>query len=117
MTHGYITNKIDQDPEINADATNKWLNQRFSVHMEGFIYTTQEQEVNTKATMKRREKDHAKKQSLDVRCRVCKEEPVYHLISPFPVLAPSMYLPIRHNQVARRESYCKIPHQNINHQR
>ena len=102
VTHGYMQKKIDQDPEIETDATNQWLDQRFSAHIEGFICATQEQELNTKATRKRREKDQTKKQSMDVRCRVCKEkeESVYHLISSCPVLAPSMYLLMRHNQVA-----------------
>ena len=41
---------------------------------------------------------------MDVRCSVCKEkeESVYHLISSCPVLAPSMYLTMRHNQVTRK---------------
>ena len=35
VTHGYIQKKIDQDPVIDTDATNKWLDQRFSAHIEG----------------------------------------------------------------------------------
>ena len=103
VTHGYLQKKIDQDPAIDTDTTNKWLDQRFSAHIEGFICVTQEQELNTKATRKRREKDQAKKQSMDIRCRVCKEkeESVYHPIGSWPVLAPSMYLRMRHNQVTR----------------
>ena len=73
MTDGYIQKKIDQDPAIDTDASNKWLDQRFSAHIEGFICATQVQELNTKVTRKRREKDQAKKQSMDVRCRVCQE--------------------------------------------
>ena len=63
-----IQKKIDQNPEIDTDTTNKRLDQRFSAHIEGFC-ATQEQELNIKATSKRREKDQAKK-SMDVRCRV-----------------------------------------------
>ena len=105
VTHGYIQKKIDQDPAIDTDATNKWSDQRFSAHIEGFICATQEQELNTKATRKRREKDQAKKQSMDVRCRVCKEkeESVYHLIGSCPVLAPSMYLLIS------KPAICYVP--------
>ena len=91
MTHRHIQKEIDQDPAIDTDATDKWLDQRFSAHIEGFICATQEQELNTKVTRKRREKDQAKKQSMDARGRVCKEkeESVYHLIGSCPVQAPS----------------------------
>ena len=57
MTHGYMQKKIDQDPEINTNTTSKWLDQRFSAHIEGSICATQGQELNAKATRKRREKD------------------------------------------------------------
>ena len=56
VTHGYLQKKIDQDPAIDTDATNKWLDQRFSAHIEGFIRATQEQELNTKATRKKERK-------------------------------------------------------------
>ena len=40
---------------------------------------------------------------MDILCRVSKiaEESVYHLVCACPVLAPTLYLNIRHNQLAR----------------
>ena len=63
----------------------------------------QEQELNTKETQKRREKDIQKKQAMNVKCRVCgeKSESVYHLVGSCSTLAPSLYLKVRHNQIAK----------------
>ena len=63
----------------------------------------QEQEIDTKETRKRREKNPEKKRSMDTRCRVChrQEESTFHLVCSCPVLAPTLYLHSRHNQVAR----------------
>ena len=63
----------------------------------------QEQELDTKETRKRREKNQEKKNRMDIRCRMCNEndETVYHLICSCPKLAPTLYLEARHNQIAR----------------
>ena len=63
----------------------------------------QEQEIDRKETRKRREKNPEKKRSMDTRCRVClrQEESTFHLVWSCPVLAPTLYLHSRHNQVAR----------------
>ena len=52
---------------------------------------------------KRREKNPEKKTSMDTRCRVFhrQEESTFHLVCSCPVLAPTVYLHSRHNQVAR----------------
>ena len=63
----------------------------------------QEQELNTKETQKRREKDIQKKQAMNAKCRVCgeKSESVYHLVGSCSTLSPSLYLKVRHNQIAK----------------
>ena len=63
----------------------------------------QEQELDTKETRKRREKNQEKKNRMHIRCRMCNEndETVYHLICSCPKLAPTLYLEARHNQIAR----------------
>ena len=63
----------------------------------------QEQELNTKETQKRREKDIQKKQAMNAKCRVCgeKSESVYHLVGSCSTLAPSLYLKVTHNQIAK----------------
>ena len=40
---------------------------------------------------------------MDTKCQICgkHEESVYHIVCSCPVLAPIMYLHVRHNQVAR----------------
>ena len=89
--------------EIDMKETNSWLQLRLTSHLESYINTIQEQELNTKETRKRREKDQAKRKQMDTTCRVCgkKGESVYHLICNCPILAPTLYLTVRHNQMAR----------------
>ena len=103
VTHGYLQKKLEQDEFVNMNKTNKWLNQKLSSHVEGFVAAIQEQELDTKDTRKRREKKQERKQQMDIRCRVCgkHEESVYHLVCSCPVLAPTLYLEARHNQIAR----------------
>ena len=82
---------------------NKWLNLRLTAHVEGYVKAIQEQELNTKETQRRREKDIQKKRTRDTRCRVCdqKGESVYHLVCSCPALAPTLYLKAPHNQITR----------------
>ena len=102
VTHGYLQKTLSEDETIDMKKTNKWLNLHLPAHTEGYITAIQEQELDTKETRKRREKHPEKKKSMDILCRVCKkaEESVYHLVCACPVLAPTLYLNIRHNQVA-----------------
>ena len=52
---------------------------------------------------KQRERDQEKRRKMDSSCRVCgkAEENIFHIIGACPVLAPTMYLKSRHNQVAK----------------
>ena len=103
VTHGYLAKKLEEDETVDISKTNKWMNLRLTAHVEGFITAAQEQEMNMKETQKRRGKDPQKKRTKDTRCRICNEhaESVYHVICSCPVLAPTLYLDVRHNQVAK----------------
>ena len=61
------------------------------------------QELNSKETQRRREKDIRRKRTIDTRCRVCdqKGESVHHLVCSCPALAPALYLKVRHNQITK----------------
>ena len=84
--------------------TNSWLGLKLSSHIyiEGFMAAVQEKELDMKETRKRREKNQQRKKEMDTKCRICQqqEESVYHLICSCPVLAPTLYLDRRHNQIA-----------------
>ena len=104
VTHGYLQNKLNNNEFIDMKATNKWLDLRLTSHLEGYTVAIMEQEINTKETMKRKEKDLDKKCHMDTKCRICSrsdEESVFHLVCSCPILAPTLYLHVRHNQVAR----------------
>ena len=74
-----------------------------SFHIEGYITAIQEQELNTKGAMKRKEENLEKKGKLDNICRLCKKstETFFHLISSCPEISSSLYLYLRHNAVAK----------------
>ena len=102
-THGYLQRQTQEDNCIDQKATQKWLKLRLTSHVEGFVMAVQEQEIDTKETRKRREKNPEKKRSMDTCCRVChrQEESTFHLVCSCPVLAPTLYLHSCHNQVTR----------------
>ena len=103
VTHGYLTSQLEKDEHIDKTATNNWLQLRFSAHIEGYLMAVQKQELDTKATRKRREEDEDKKRKMGTRCRACheNEESVFHSVCSCPHLAPTLYLETRHNQTAR----------------
>ena len=103
VTHGYLQNKLNSNEFIDMKATNKWLDLRLTSHLEGYTEAIMEQEINTKETMKRKEKNLDKKRQMDAKCRICSksEESIFHLVCSCPVPAPTLYLGVRHNQVAR----------------
>ena len=59
--------------------------------------------VEHKRDPEKKGKDPQKKRTMDTRCRICNKhaESVYHVICSCPVLAPTLYLDVRHNQVAK----------------
>ena len=71
-------------------------------HTEGYIFAIQEEEINTKALMVKREQ--AKNPEFDKKCRFCHQKAEKYIPTSSAraaVLSASMYLPMRHNVVAR----------------
>ena len=103
VTHGYLQSKLNNNEFIDMKATNKWLDLRLTSHLEGYTVVIMEQEINTKETMKRKGKDLDKKHHMETKCRICSrsEKSVFHIVCSCPILAPTLYLHVRHNQVAR----------------
>ena len=63
----------------------------------------QEQEITTRAVREAREKYPQKNAALSPVCRLClqKEENIFHIVCSCTELFSSMYLPIRHNPIAK----------------
>ena len=103
ITHGYYQTQIECQDEIDTKGRNNWLNLHLTSHLEGFVCTIQEQEIDTKSLRKSRERDQEKRRKMDSSCRVCgkAEENVFHIIGACPVPALTMYLKSRHNQVTK----------------
>ena len=99
MSHGYMQ-KLEEMEEIDIKKANDGLQLRLTSHVEGYISAIQEQELCTKKTRKRREKDQEKKSQMDVKCRICGEhnETVFHLVCNCPSLASALYISVRDNQ-------------------
>ena len=86
--------------DIDNQNTEIWLqNAPFSSHTEGFIFAIQEEETYTNHLAANRDKENNK----SAKCRLCKieNETIHHIIVCYPKLSASMYLPVRHNKVAK----------------
>ena len=97
--HGYLFNKQQSQPNIDTDTTNTWLNDQFRTsHIEGYICAIQEQEIRTRLLINKRENNNA-----NPKCRFCKtnDESIFHILNSCSHLSVSMYLPVRHNEVAK----------------
>ena len=109
--HGYIHQKQAAIEGYNKKMTNNWINSRgLTSHNEGYIFAITEQEINTRALQSKRE--HAKNQEFDSKCRYChsKNEDIFHLLCSCDSLSASMYLPFRHDEVAKELYNAVIKH-------
>ena len=97
LLHGYLPTKIEKDEEIDDKATAEWMNTGLSSHVEGYTAALQEQEIATRATIKRRMKDG----NLPIKCRLCedKDETVFHVLCSCPKLSGNLYTTARHDHV------------------
>ena len=98
--HGYLKRSRKSVQDIDNQNTEIWLkNAPFSSHTEGFIFAIQEEEIYTNHLAAKRDKENDK----SAKCRPCKTEnkTIHHIIACCPKLSPSMYLPVRHNKVAK----------------
>ena len=95
--HSYIFKKIEEDNEIDKEASHQWLHIGISSHVEGYINAMQEQEIATKATLKQREKDP----TIYAKCRLCdsQDETVLHALGSCPGLLSNLYTTARHDNI------------------
>ena len=97
--HGYLFRKHQGKAEYDKESSHSWLKDRFmSSHIEGYICAVQEQEIRTKQLINKRENPES-----SPKCRFCKtmDESIFHIFNSCNHLSTSMYLPLRHNEVAK----------------
>ncbi len=97
--HGYLVNKQQKQTDYDKEATNAWLKDQFMPsHIEGYICAIQEQEIRTRQLIFKREDP-----TSSPKCRFCKtaEESIFHILNSCNHLSISMYLPVRHDEVAK----------------
>ena len=97
--HGYLFKKQQGQTGYDKEATNAWLQDRFMTsHIEGYICAIQEQEIRTRQLINKRENPES-----SPKCRFCKvmDESIFHILNSCSRLSVSMYLPVRHNEVAK----------------
>ena len=64
VTHSYLQKRLEKDETIDMKKANSWLGLKLSSHIEGFMAAVQEQELDTKETRKRREKNQQRKKKM-----------------------------------------------------
>ena len=97
----------------NKTLSNSWLSKASTIsHTEGYIFAIQEQEINTRALKAKRENKN--NPGFDAKCRFChrKTEDIFHLLCSCDQLSASLYLPMRHDEVAK-VVYNSIIHQHF----
>ena len=84
---------------LDEEASYAWLKDRFMTsHTEGYICAIQEQEIRTRQLINKRENSES-----SPKCRFCKvmDESIFHILNSCSHLSVSMYLPVRHNEIAK----------------
>ena len=95
----YVFKKVEAEKNIDAQASHNWINTGISSHVEGYVTTLQEQEIATRATIKRRNKDR----NNETNCMLCKsqEETEFHVLGSCSSLSSNLYFTTRHDNIAR----------------
>ena len=102
--HGYLNKKIKENENTDQTTSDIWIKEgKFSSHVEGFLFAIKEQEIDTRAPRKMREKNKDVRATLHMNCWLCgrTEESIFHIISSCSYLSRSLYLHARHNPVAK----------------
>ena len=92
VTHSYLQFQIKKNEQINLKETYGWLkSENFSSHVEGYLFSLQEQEINTRAAQKCWERNLDKRRNIDSRCRLCKQKmkiysTLYHPVLHFQIV-------------------------------
>ena len=115
--HGYLFRNREDSNQINESPTHLWLKKSsFSSHVEGYLSAIQEEEIFTRSLKSKRLTD----EHINPNCRLCgnQKETIQQIIASCPNLSASMYLPLRHNNVAnviyqnivpKEEEKCRQP--------
>ena len=115
--HGFIITHQQRVCDYNEQLSHSWLKRQGTIsHTEGFICAIQEQEIRTRALIARREQfDNP---TYDKKCRYCHNhtEDIFHLLCSCGHLSASLYLPVRHNEVAKVVYNTIISQQHKDHQ-
>ena len=104
VTHGYNQKSIGENPDVDQSLSVAWLRKsNQSSHMEGYLLAVDEQEIVTKATAKRRERDPTIQRQMDCKCRLCRkgEETLNHILAFCEEVSSSLYLTYRHNRMGK----------------
>ena len=102
--HGYLERKLKENQDIDQKASNNWLTKgNFSSHIEGYLCSIQEQEIEIRGLLRLREKDLTKRKNMAKVCRICgkADEDIFHIVACCPYLSSNLYLHYRHNPVAK----------------
>ena len=75
------------------------FNAHFSSHVEGYLFAIQEEGINTNNLNSKRDKKH----NMNPKCELfhAEKEAIQHITAACTKLSASMYLPVRHNKVAK----------------
>ena len=99
--HGYVHRKQSAMPSYDKTLSQRWLNDNnMTSHVEGYLCAIQEQEIRTRLLDKQR---NITVDNNDGRCRHCKsaDESIFHILAACDKLSASLYLPVRHDEVAK----------------
>ena len=102
-----ISEKEDNDHKSKEDTDHKGIpldeKRQLNVTHRGVPLCGPRTRIETKAFRKLREKDQAKKSSMDSKCRLCgkNEENIYHIIASCPFFSSNLYVIARHNPIAK----------------
>ena len=102
--HYFLFKSRKQVKTIDSKKTTLWLGKaNISSHMEGYCCAIQEEEINTHGLKQRRCEDK-ENEIHQLKCRIChkEKESIQHVLACCPRLRIPMYLPTRHNAVAKR---------------
>ena len=101
--HSFLFKSREKLKDMDNNLTSQWLTKsNITSHVEGYMCAIQEEEINTQELQKRRNREN-ENNVVQLKCRVChlENESIQHLLACCPRLSITMYLPVRHNAVAK----------------
>ena len=105
--HYFLFKSRKQLKSMDSKYTKTWLRKsNVTSHMEGYCCAIQEEEINTHGLKQRRCKE-TENEVHQLKCRVChtEKESIQHVLICCLQLRIPMYLPVRHNAVAKKLYY------------